>query len=199
MTWKKPHSSTSHSPYYHGTTKKCELAIRSEGFKQSEGTRNLCGFIPYTVNSKAFFFSDMKHIARLWAANRSMKDSDIAIIEADLNLKKTFDMTDNHFMEWEGIEILADMVESTDNGRSYSRIIPDQEFWHAGIDVDNLEMLPADDYGRDTWKLLDNGKIVDKLIELGYDSVIVHESDDYGGRSIAVLDPSAIKILEAKP
>jgi hypothetical protein len=164
--------------FYHGTTKQKAENIKKEGFQPTENIRQL-GPMEYKVKSGAFFFSDDKNIARNWANNRAENPSDIDILEVKLDIKKPFDMTDSHFMEWEGIELLRDNLKIPDNILESAGIYPDE------LEIYNPYILS---------NLLDEKIVVDGLKKLGYDGAIVPESgDEYGEKSYAVFSKEQIK------
>lgn len=161
---------------YHGTNSKIGLDILNNGFKIGKGRRS--GFMgsENIIDNLGIFLTDSQKAASFFGNNRSER-GDFVVIKACASLKSTLDLSIPNVLPIELKKLGLNLVNGY-NGSTKTKLA-----------------------GKDIWWLLDRTDFVNKIKELGYDSVkfkeasdVVKMIDDPSAHTYMVFDTLKLKI-----
>ena len=181
-------------PYlvYHGTNQS-----PFKEFKYQSSKRFVL-FAEFDVEAKGFFFSESPYDALEFGDN---------VIACYINLvQPLIDPRRDKHLGIEGFEprkeidimkILAPMIEKDEEGYHYiDYMITRNYLQHRKRATAREWLYDAIDTGGLLWDALDNPGVVQKMTKLSYDGTFVHEPDLQLGRSIFVISPKQVQMVE---
>ncbi len=162
---------------YHGTPSKNAMDIYNNGFKIGKGRRS--GFMgsERIVDNKGIFLTNSKKMSNFFGNNRSER-GDYVLIKVCAKIKNVLDITNPLKIDKNLRKVGLELVNAY-NGGTKTKLS-----------------------GKDIWWLLDQSDFVDKIIELGYDSVkfkedagVVKMSGDPQSFTYLVFDPKQLNVI----
>lgn len=175
---------------YHGTNK--------GPFKQFDyqKSQRFVLFASFDVEAKGFFFSESPHDALEFGQN---------VVACYINLQNPLldPRRDKHLgveglsnqKELDMMKILAPMIQKDTGGHYIDYMITKNYLQHKRRQTAREWLYDAIDKNGLVWDALDHPGVVDRMKKLGYDGTFVHEPDTALGRSIFILSPDQVQMV----